>query len=354
MLAGTASAQKKKANPDEGYIPTVAPEAKTKHHKDEIVQPAPPPAPEIPSAVSADTARLVFQVSPLSSKGLLSQQTREALKELMRSSHGHIVKLRAFVAGSGDLRRIGEIATEMFQEKHLPLPAVSVAQVGALPLEEAQVVIEAIEEDRKSVNPNGLAFLAGQPAASVSESLNKLKDVLAGAGLDPSDTVAATCFVSSLSGQPDAHDAMTSAFPMAALDYVQMQRAPVSPAANCEAVARLGAGASAVASPAGIAVAASPQVVITGTQLAFGNKEEDAKLAYERLQKTLEGFNSDLAHVAMVHLYITAGELGNSGPFVKGQFGARHVPAMTLVPFESLPSLDAVFGIDAIAAPRNP
>ena len=69
------------------------------------------------------------------------------------------MKLRAFVAGSGDLRRIGEIAGEMFLEKHLPLPALSVAQVGALPLEGAQIVIEATEADRKVVNPAGLPFL---------------------------------------------------------------------------------------------------------------------------------------------------------------------------------------------------
>ena len=37
-----------------------------------------------PSAVTAETARLVFHVSPLSAKGLLSQQVRDALKALPR------------------------------------------------------------------------------------------------------------------------------------------------------------------------------------------------------------------------------------------------------------------------------
>src|SRR5437879_3335662 len=63
--------------------------------------------PDPPDAVSVETGRLSFQVSPLSDKGLLSQQVRDAIKALTRLNHGaSIVKLRAFVAGSGDLRRI--------------------------------------------------------------------------------------------------------------------------------------------------------------------------------------------------------------------------------------------------------
>src|SRR5215471_11916775 len=65
-----------------------------------------PPLPEPPEAVAAETGRLSFQVSPLSAKGLLSQQVRDALKAVLRDNHGvPIAKLRAFVAGSGDLRR---------------------------------------------------------------------------------------------------------------------------------------------------------------------------------------------------------------------------------------------------------
>jgi len=60
-----------------------------------------------PATVTAETSRLVFHVSPLSAKGLLSQQLRDALKALLKSSGGaSIVKLRALVAGSGDLRRV--------------------------------------------------------------------------------------------------------------------------------------------------------------------------------------------------------------------------------------------------------
>src|SRR3981081_4919653 len=63
-----------------------------------------------PATVTAETSRLVFHVSPLSAKGLLSQQVRDALKALLKSSGGaSIVKLRAFVAGCGERSRVAAI-----------------------------------------------------------------------------------------------------------------------------------------------------------------------------------------------------------------------------------------------------
>jgi len=355
LLCGSVFAQSnKKLDPDAGYIPVVAPEDKKKKKGDEITQALAGP-PELPAAVTAETDRLVYQVTPLSSKGLLSQQTRDALKALLKSNHGPIVKLRAFVAGSGDLRRVGEIAGEMFLEKHLPLPALSVAQVGALPLEGAQVVIEATEVDRKVVNPAGVAFIAGQAAASVGESIENLKGVLAGAGMQADDALSVTCFVSSLDDQRGTQRAMAASFPSAALNYVQMQRSPVTPAADCEAVARLrSAPAAAVsfASNAQAALVAGPQVVITGTQLAFGNQDSDFKLAFERLEKTLAAAKTSFAHVVRAHLYVTASGLSSRVLSIQSAHSvAGQTPAATLVPIESLPSLDAQFGIDVIAVP---
>lgn len=352
ILTESGPAQKKKPDPDEGYIPVVAPEGKRKKKKgDEALQQALPPAPELPAAVMAETERLAYQVSPLSTKGLLSEQTRDALKALLKSNRGPIVKLRAFVAGSGDLRRIGEIAGEMFQEKHLGLPALSVVQVGALPLEGAQVIIEATEVDHKVVNPVGVAFLAGQAASSVAESLDKLKAVLAGAEMQPDDTLAVTCFVSALDEQRDAHQTMAASFPSATLNYVQMQRGPVMPAADCEAVARLrtaGQSTNAQATNAQAAFVTSSQVIITGTQLAFGNQDTDFKLAYARLEKTLAASQTTFAHVVIAHLYVTAAGLTKR---VRSIHAEQTSTASTLVPVESLPSLDAAFGIDVVAAP---
>jgi enamine deaminase RidA (YjgF/YER057c/UK114 family) len=352
LLAGSSVAQNKK-NPADGYTPVVSLDDKKKKKGDEITQSLPPP-PELPAAVAAETARLAFRVSPLSSKGLLSQQARDAVKVLLKSSRGPIVKLRAFVAGSGDLRRVGEIVGEMFQEKHLALPALSVAQVGALPLEGAQVVIEATAVDHKVVNPNGVAFLGGQPGASVRESLEKLKSLLASAAIQPSDILFVTCFVSSLDDQRDTRELMATNFPAAAIDYVQMQRAAVAPPAICEAVARLRAEPTGTGNSQ-IALVANSQVVITGTQLAFGNQESDFKLAFERLEKTLVVSKTSFEHVVVAHLYVTASGLSSRVLAIgSAQSGAAHAPAITLVPFESLPSLDASFGIDAIAVPTSP
>ncbi len=352
LVAGSGAAQKK--TPDDGYIPVVSLDDKKKKKGDDITQ-APPPSPELPAAVIAETAHLAYQVSPLSSKGLLSQQTRDALKILLKSNRGQIVKLRAFVAGSGDLRRIGEIAGEMFMERHQPLPALSVAQVGALPMVGAQIVIEATEADRKVVNPVGVAFLSGETSSSVGESLEKLKSVLAGAGMQPSDALAVTCFVSSLDDQRDTHEAMAASFPSAALNYVQMQRDPVTPAADCEAIARLRSAPAAAVSwmnNSQVALVSSPQVVITGTQLAFGDQASDFKLAFERLKKTLAASGTGFDQVVMAHLYVTASGLSSRVLAIQSaQTGTARGPASVPVPFESLPSLDAVFGIDVIAAP---
>jgi enamine deaminase RidA (YjgF/YER057c/UK114 family) len=335
LLAASGFAQSnKKFDPDAGYTPVVAPPDKNeKKSKTEQTQALALP-PELPNAVVAETDRLAFHVAPLSAKGLLSQQTREALKNLMHASHGTIVKLRAFVAGSGDLRRVGEIVGEMFQEKHLPLPALTVVQVGALPLPGAQVVIEATEVDRKAVNPNGVEFLGAQPAASVAESLAKLKSLLASDGNERSDSaLLVTCFVSSLDEQHDAGQAMPAMFPHAAVDYVQMQRAPVTPAATCEAVAR--------ASKPGAA-----ELVITGMQLAFGNQDKDLTLAFDRLQKTLAEKGASLDRAVVSHWYVTDGNLAPRVLALDRTVGIRSV-----VPVEGLPSLDCVFGLDVMAVP---
>src|SRR5689334_8733360 len=54
-----------------------------------------------PMVAVGETKHLSFLVSPLSAKGLLSQQTRDALKAILRVNGGApLVHIRAFVAGS--------------------------------------------------------------------------------------------------------------------------------------------------------------------------------------------------------------------------------------------------------------
>ena len=55
-----------------------------------------------PPAITAETRNLIFQIAPLSNKGLLTQQTKDAIKALLKLNTGsNIVKVRAFVAGNG-------------------------------------------------------------------------------------------------------------------------------------------------------------------------------------------------------------------------------------------------------------
>src|SRR5450756_876158 len=82
--------------------PGLTAQKKTKPKKEEITQVLQLPK-ELPGAVTGETRRLTFHVTPLSSHGLLSAQVRDALRALTREAGGNpVLKIRAFVAGSGD------------------------------------------------------------------------------------------------------------------------------------------------------------------------------------------------------------------------------------------------------------
>jgi enamine deaminase RidA (YjgF/YER057c/UK114 family) len=321
--------------------------------------------PEPPNAVLADTARLAFQVSPLSPKGLLSQQTREALKGLMRRHRrATIVKLRAFVAGTGDMRRVAMIVGEIFSDKKQPLPALSVIQAGALPMEGAQVVLESTAVERKPVNPHGLAFISGQAAPSVRDSINRLQAALAAAALQPADMLRVTCFVNILDEGRAGFAAARTAFPQAALNLVQMQREPALPPAECEGVARLQAPQrepvrflnppSDSPDASQTVLVSAPKIVISGTQLAFHDQASDIRLAFERLGKALDPLGADLKGVVMTHLYSLSRSTAERVKAVRLEYYDKtHPPATTMLLFEGLPSLDASFAVDVIALPKK-
>jgi enamine deaminase RidA (YjgF/YER057c/UK114 family) len=348
--------KKKKGATDEGLYPPVILEDKKK--KPEVTQTLPPPR-ELPTAVLGATDRIIFQVSPLSGKGLLSQQTRDALHFLQHSANGAtILKLRAFVAGSGDMRRIGEIIGELWADRHTPLPALSVIQTGALPLEGAQVIIESIAEVHKAVNPNGVAFLAGQPGESLDQSLGKLQGTLKQAGMDDSAMLHVTCFVRSLDESRDAQRMMTQRFPNASVNYVQMQREYVLPVAECEGIARAADAAfsgvkfmlPAAPGYSQVVIVNGPKLVFSATQLAFGTQEGDVRLAFERLRKSITPLNARLETVAMSHFYLISRGLTDMLRTVRSEFyNKASPPASTMLPIEGLPSLDASLGVDVVA-----
>jgi enamine deaminase RidA (YjgF/YER057c/UK114 family) len=273
-----------------------------------------------------ETRRLVFHVSPLSIKGLLSQQTREALKAILKDNGGApVIHIRAFVAGSGDLRRVPQIVSEVFTEKKLPLPSVSVVQAGSLPLENAQVVLEAVSQAKKEVNPDGLMFVEAQTAASLDRSLDQLASKLGGA-----KALRVSCFVSSI-GNPAA---VTARFPSAAVDLVQTQRAPMRAEASCEAIGRGGN-------------IKAPKLAFTGTQVAFGSDEKAATLAFQRIDRDLSEAGILPADIIATNIYPLSTRIGELARKARSTAGI-----VTVTPFEGIASIDGSFAVDAVTVSK--
>jgi enamine deaminase RidA (YjgF/YER057c/UK114 family) len=347
MLAAGASAQKK-----------------PKPKKEEITQTLQLPK-DLPPAVTGETRRLAFHVTPLSARGLLSAQVRDALKALTRETGANpVLKIRAFVAGSGDLRRVRDLVSEVFTDRKAPLPALSLIQSGGLPLEGAQVVLEAISQTKKDVNPLGLVFLPAPVVTSdnpldpveplAAQSLERLKAALKAARSEPSDVLRVTCFLSSLDNLAAVRKLVEADYPRAALNYVQTQRSPVRAVAACEAVARLtwNTGSRVQLQPQEgepqAALVAAPRVVLTGTQVSYGYQESNSRLAFERLQKVLESSGVSGRDVVFAHYYPLADPLAAQVRKLRPAFFPAS--AASLVLFEGLPGLDAGFAVDVIAA----
>ena len=334
---------------------------------------------ELPSTVEGDPRHFSFYVTPLSSKGLLCRQVRDALSALNREAKGDpILKIRAFVAGSGDARRVRDIVSEVFSGRKQPLPVLSLVQAGGLP-EGAQVVLEAIASGKKEVNSQGLAFLSAQAASAgdpvgpvvplADKSLAALRLAVKAAGSEPADVVRVSCFLSSLDEVAAIRQLVDREYPKAPADFVQTQRAPARSLAACEAVAKLRrnigtrlqvVNAEGLAAPAEgpaatpgesrIALVASPKVVLTGTQVSFGFEEKDARLAFQRLAKALEQEGVSMHDVAFAHFYPLATGIAAQIERVRGEFfDSAQPPAWSLILFEGLPSMNAGFAIDVVA-----
>jgi enamine deaminase RidA (YjgF/YER057c/UK114 family) len=354
------------------FAATAAPEKKKKKDKEEQTQVLELPK-ELPGTVTGSPRRLTFHTTPLSSKGLLSPQIREALKALSRECGGEtILKIRAFVAGSGDVRRVRDLVSEYFTDRKQPLPALTLVRAGGLPMEGSQVVLEAIAAAKKDVNPHGLALISAQaatledPLAPVAplaaNSLTVLQQAVQAAGSAPADVVRVTCFLSSLDRLDATRLPIAAAFPKAALDFVQTQRSPNHAIAACEAVARLSSDPAApvrMINPPGLPPADgqsqivqlnTPEVVLSGAQASFGFQESDARLAFERLDKELQQAGSSAQKVVFAHFYpLTQSIAGQVRKLAPDFFDRARPPAGSMILFEGLPSMDAGFAVDVVA-----
>ena len=345
----------------------LAPSAQRKKKKEEETQTLQLPK-DLPSAVIGDTRHLMFRVTPLSAKGLLSQQVNDALRALAREAGGEtVLHIRAFAAGSGDLRRVRDIVSEFYTDRRQPLPSLSLIRSGGLPLESAQIVLEATTAGKKQSSPNGLVFISAQMASSenpidpvaplTTKALAGLRESLQSAGAEPADVARVTCFFSSLDNVLASRKLVEAEYPRAALNYVQPTRSPDRALAACEAVARLqktpAGGAIRLGSEDGRSRAAflvAPRVVLTGTQISFGYQEQDTRLAFGRLQKAVEQSGASLREAACVRYYPLSSGIAAQIRKVRADFfDAARPPAGALILFEGLSSMDAGFAVDAVA-----
>jgi enamine deaminase RidA (YjgF/YER057c/UK114 family) len=335
---------------------------KSKEEKEEITQVLEVPK-DPPNAVVADGSRLVFHISPLSAKGLLSQQVRDGLNALLSKNRRlRIVRIRAFVAGSADLRRVPALVSEILTDKRQPLPAVSVVQVGDLGLDGAQVQMESIAVASKPTMPAGLAFISGQPGKA-SAAAEPLSAILGKIGLSGSAVRRVTCFLNSVEHVNAARTSIGAAFPQAPAVFVQLRRDSMGDFVECEAVAALVKAPS--TNPAFVdiqpngyaqAVLSGPaSLAFTGIQLAFGREDTDARLAFDRLNRTLESVNASTKSVIMSSGYpLSQSALDRVRKTRVEFYDKSNPPASTMLLFEGLSSGDAAFGLDVIAVSAKP
>ena len=329
--------------------PPLEPRKKKKNENKEPVTQTLPLLKDPPAATAAETGRLVFHVSPLSDKGLLSQQTRDALNALMKLNRGaQIVKLRAFVAGTGDMRRVQTLVSEIFTDKKQPLPALSTIQVGALPMEGAQVVLEGISADKKTVNPGGLAFLSGQKGASPAAAVAQLDAAAKTVGVAAADTLRVTCFLSSLDQAAMARESVARTFPGAAADFVQALRVSPETSTVCEAVGRRTRSGQAVALTPAAALVSTPKLIFSSSQMAFRDSDPDLRLAFQRLEKALEPLGVSYKDVVFASYYPLTRAIETRAATIGAEFIAP--TAHTTLLFEGLPSLDATVALEVVAA----
>ena len=319
--------------------------------KHKLEEPAPLP-PQLPMALRAETAALDFHLSRLLAKGGLAAQIHASLTELIRNTKGEtIVKLRAFVAGAGDARRVQTEVSRIFTDRRLPLPVLSVLQVGALGQESAKVVIEAVVDTRRAVNPDGLAFFAGQNGPSLEGALARIRTVTHDANVEPDQVLRVTCFAARMSNYGQSYAATAALFPHAAVNLVQALRDPPGDEAACEAIGRLAhapaEGELVLWKEKRVTLLHSRALVFTGLQLSFGNYLDDAHEAFVRLGRASSAIDPVEApvQVNVFSLDSTAGAaLRKTTSVPPSTFSVQTV--------EGLPSVDATAGIEAVLAPN--
>ncbi|MGH9609476.1 MAG: hypothetical protein ACRD34_07335 [Bryobacteraceae bacterium] len=322
-----------------------------KHKREQPPKPLPLP-PQLPMALAAQTRSLEFRISPLLAKGGLDAQIGKSLNDLIHQTRGErIIKLRAFVSGAGDARMVSQKASRIFTQHKLPLPVVSIVQVGALGGGAAEVVIEAVVESRQVFNPNGLAFFSGQRAPSFQQSVERLSRSVRAVSVPAGNVLTCTCFVPSLANAASLRATLGQAFPASLIALVQPLRQPDNNETMCEAAARLSApprnGPVEVLKHPRVSLVNSPQLIFTGLQLSFGAYLEDAHEAFARLRRDASAVQPVQGPVSM---NIFALDPYAASALLREATAPRAI--FTVRTVEGLPAIDASAGIEAVFAAK--
>jgi enamine deaminase RidA (YjgF/YER057c/UK114 family) len=324
--------------------------------------------PDLPNVVTVPAANVRFLNAPLTGKGLMSSQIRESLRWIQKNARGaSIVRLRAFVAGTGDLRRVASVISEEMTERRQALPVLTTVQVGALPEAGAQLLMEATLQDRRVLNPEGLAFFSGQqveggrPEELVTESIKRLQQAFAAARVEARSVLQVTCYASSVESPASMWKAMQDAAPEAAVSLVQLSRASTKGIAECEATGRLASRPALsleMVNPAGMtkspmysqmALVGPGPLVMTGGRVGFRTGEADVQQVFQRLERDFEGSGAGWAQVAMTRYYPLYTGAAEAIRKVRFQFLKQdQPPASTLLVFEGLPGMDSSWGVDLV------
>ncbi|HSP70678.1 MAG TPA: hypothetical protein VLN48_23285, partial [Bryobacteraceae bacterium] len=133
---------------------------------------------------------------------------------------------------------------------------------------------------------------------------------------------------------------VTSAFPGAAANFVQLTRLAVDPGISCEGVGRLQKPGK---SPA--------KLVFTAIQMAFGDQDPAIRLAYGRLGRALETMKAGYRDTVLMSIYSLNRAVAEKTYALAVEFhGRADSPAGSIQIVEGLPSLDATVAIEVVAA----
>jgi enamine deaminase RidA (YjgF/YER057c/UK114 family) len=225
------------------------------------------------------------------------------------------------------------------------------------------------------MNPLGLLFVSGQAgssdtptlkvAALAQKSMADLKTALHSAGAGPADVLRVSCFCSSLEDYAAVRAAVEPDYHHAPLSFVQLQRSPLRGVVECEAIAKAVRKAPApvqfenppglTASPnfSQLALVSAPRLVLTGTQVAYGYQDSDARLAFQRLAKALDQGGSSVKDIVFASFYPLSSSIADQVRRIRFDFFDKtRPPAATMLPFEGLPAVDAGFAVDVVAVAR--